>query len=199
MAAWGQAIIFCWVNLLLLRVIGVVKGLSALLCGVALVLLTIGLFVFASSAVYKECSKVDSSASAAMDEESADSMRDTADIASSEWRRGGTSPQDSEIELTVSTSDEHEVAASKTASPWGLFGLCTAVSEDAQHSSDDIAALQAKLTAQAELVESNATRMRENRETHENALRQKDKAHEEALREKDAEIERLLAAAAVAT
>ena len=141
-----------------------------------------------------ECRKVDSSASVNMDEESANSTQDGAELASSELRRGGTSLQDSEIELAVLTSDDQAVAKSKTASPWGLFGLCTAVPED-ERNSDDTTALQARLAAQAKLIESNAERMRENSEAHEKALREKDRAHEAVLREKDSNIGRLLAAA----
>ena len=54
----GQVLIFCWVYFLLVRVIGVLKGIWTVLGGVALVAASIGLFTYALRVVYTDCEKM---------------------------------------------------------------------------------------------------------------------------------------------
>ena len=110
----GQIIIFCWVQLLLYRVIGVVSGIWAVLCGVALVVSALALFAYATRVIYTDYKKMRMEMNASNEPDRSDTSNEPGssgavhlhppqdielEIPSSELRRGPSSPQDIELEI----------------------------------------------------------------------------------------------------
>ena len=141
----AHAVVFMWVYSLLLRVIGVGNAAFALLGGIVLVTATVGVAVFALRAAITEVRAANRSE--ARDEEhtdyltEADGSLDASEelqLDRPEVRRGGNSPQDTALELTVNTVGEAQgaTAPSKMTSPWQLFNLCATESELRDHSAE---------------------------------------------------------------
>ena len=111
---------------LLLRIIGIGnQGALAALIGSALVVATVGLFLFALHAIYTSIRKMDRPV--ITDEENIDAELETCVDGLDQPRRGSSSPQENtELELTVidTTVDaQRGSAASRMTSPWQLLGL----------------------------------------------------------------------------
>ena len=135
----AHTVVFMWVYSLLLRVIGVGNAAFALLGGIVLVTATVGVAVFVLRAAITEVRAANRSE--ARDEEHTDSLTEADDASEElqldrpEVRRGGNSPQDTALELTVNTVGEAQgaTAPSKMTSPWQLFNLCATESELRDH------------------------------------------------------------------
>ena len=161
-AVLGQALVYAWMFVLLLRVIRVGEGGPTVAGCFALVVATIGLFAFALHAIYSDLRKADTSAK---DESASESnLEDEGsddETTPGEPQRGGSSPQETEeIGVTVvSIEDERLAAPGNTKSPWELLGLCAAEPEMTRespadtHGSEEVAVLLARLNAQTKLIQ----------------------------------------------
>lgn len=189
-AVLGQALVYSWTFMLLLRIVRVGEGGATVVGGVALVAATFALFAFALYAIRSDLRKAAVSAKgtpsvvatgtpsvATSEDEGFDDK-----TSSTERECGGNSPlqETGEIEVNVVSIDERSAVLSNMESPWQLLGLCAAepdITADT-HGSNEVAVLLARLDAMAKLI-------REKDDT----MREKDKT----IREKDKEIARLVA------
>lgn len=150
----GQALVYSWIFVLLLRIVRVGEGGPTVAGCVALVAATIGLFAFALHAIYSQLRKMNTGTDdpPAVEEDSGD------ETVPGETKHGGNSPQEmEEIGVTIVSTDDDErlsTTAPSTKSAWELFGLCAAEPEATQDApagsqgSDEVATLLAKIEAQ---------------------------------------------------
>ena len=160
----GQALVFLWIYMLLLRIFRVGQGGAMFFGCVALVLATIGLFAFAVIAINTQIKITGASAkdAALRAEESAVDQG-----AVSEESAGPVSPQATEeVGVTVVSDDNERLGAATSntvrsgkKSPWEFLGLCTAELEskedfptDEHGSNATVTALLARLDAQSETI-----------------------------------------------
>ena len=178
-AVMGQVAIFLWIYTLLLRVIGVVKGVSAVLCGVSLVIASTSVFVFAVHAIRTAWLKAESSSNDPPVNTTEDDL-DTVLAAESSggiWASGAESPQEVEIEMTE-IDDQRDTEPSRALSLWAMLGICAAETEVPPQM-----ALAGSANAEIKALQ---TKLREKDKAHELALRnlreEMDKAHDQAMR-----------------
>ena len=184
-AVLGQALVYCWLFLLLLRVVSV-GGDRATVAGCSLlVAVTIGLFAFALHAIYSDLRKVDMKAKnmppTATSEPVSENESPGAEAAHSELQRERNLPREvgKETELSMVPVEDGHLPISN--SPWELLGLCAADPEmtrdspEDAHGSDEVTVLLARLDAQSKLVRD---------------LRKSSFEKDEMIREKDKEIAR---------
>ena len=162
----GQALVYSWLFVLLLRIVRVGEGGPTIVGCVALVAATVGLLAIALCTVYSDIRKAVANAEDASAAASESKLEDESldDEALGESRHGGNPPQETdEVELSVmSVEDERLAARDDPKSPWELLGLCAAEPETNGE-------LLTRLDAQSKL------------------MREKD----QTIRERDAKIEEL--------
>ena len=126
----GQAAVFAWVFSLLLCLVGVVgEGTPAVLGGVALVIATLGLFVYALYLIYAETSKIVTDANdvpCTDDDPEIEATNDETTTATASTAEIDETRATAEIEIGVtvlSTLDSSVVTVQPSPwSPWALLG-----------------------------------------------------------------------------
>ena len=138
----GQALVFLWIYLLLLRSVRVGEGGPTIVGCVFLVIATLGLFAFALHAIYHAVRKADALSSVKettsdhCDERPDDEMAPTNDF------QGNSSQDSQEIEVTVVSAEDNQLytASSNNANgAWEFLGLCTVDEAESRETADNTA------------------------------------------------------------